>query len=100
MIFFMRYCLSFFWNPNTSPNRSNKYSPLTKIIGNTFLSIIVIFLTWCVCKAYSVLLLDILKLDVKIYGLLAIICETLGFIMYGDLSKIDEWIEKHDKEEI
>lgn len=98
MIFFVRYVLSFTWNPNASANRSNKFSPLTKIIGNAICSIIVIFLAWFIFKASCILLLDILKWDIKLYGLLAIICETLGFIKYGDLSRIDEWIEKHDKE--
>lgn len=98
MIFCLRYTLSFIWNPNIPSNRSNEFRPLSKIIGNIILSIIVIFLTWCVFKASFVLLLDILKWDIKMYGLLTIICEACGFIMFGDLSYIDEWIEKHDKE--
>jgi hypothetical protein len=95
----MRYTLSFIWNPNTHSNRSNKYRPLSKIIGKIILSIIMIFLAWCIFKASCVLLLDIFKWDIKMYCLFAIICETFGFIEFGDLSYIDEYIEKHDKED-
>lgn len=97
MIFFVRYTLSFIWNPNEFTNR-NEDNPYVNIIGNTILSIVVIFLAWYIVKASGVLLLDILKWNIKMYGLLIIICETFGFINFGDLSQIDEWIEKRDKE--
>jgi tryptophan-rich sensory protein len=97
MIFCVRYALSFIWNPNEFTNR-NEDKPHVKIIGNTILSIAVIFLAWCIFKASSVLLLDIFKWSIKMYGLLAIICETFGFVNFGDLSRIDEYIEKRDKD--
>ena len=31
------------------------------------------------------------------YVLLLILCETWGFVTFGDLSYIDEWIEKEHK---
>lgn len=98
MIFIVRYGLAFIWNPNERENRKER-DPRAKILGNIITSIIVIFVAWCIFKASGVLLLDILKWDIKMYGLLVIICETWGFINFGDLSEIDEWIEKHDKEE-
>lgn len=98
MIFLVRYSLSYIWNSNESENRSED-SPRVKIAANIIASIVVIFLAWCIFKASGVLLLDILKWDIKMYGLLVIICETWGFINFGDLSQIDEWIEKHDKED-
>ena len=98
MIFLVRYLLSFTWNPNEFENRK-EHDPRVKMLTNIFTSIVVIFVAWCIFKASGVLLLDILKWDIKMYGVLVIICETWGFINYGDLSEIDEWIEKHDKEE-
>ena len=98
MIFIVRYGLAYIWNPNERENRK-EHDPRVKVLTNMIVSIVVIFVAWCIVKASGVLLLDILKWDIKMYGVLAIICETWGFINFGDLSQIDKWIEEHDKEE-
>ena len=86
MIFFARYFLAFVWDGVKTWEGDKRAA----ILGSYIISFFMFFVMVLVFKISGILIMDIMKCGIIIYVALVILCETVGFYLFGDLSSIEK----------